>query len=168
MSTPITLYDVVFGPGGKRYSYLAGGEEYAVDECVVVPAEQLKTILRRASDAESKAFGKAESSKKTKAKAAPAKQSDDTFISDGLQPDGSLVISYEDYGVESFGGMDYEVIYKLEPDAVKKLRAYLSAGHTGSIEYMIREECGPGYRKKALTELFEEAGVEYKYSTWIS
>lgn len=194
MSTPITLYDVVFVPGGKRYSYLAGGEEYEVGECVVVPAGkdgreavvqiaavrscepgelrvpegQLKTIIRRASEAEREAFGKAEASRKPKAKAAPAKQSDDTYISEGLQPDGSLVISYEDYGVESFGGMDYEVIYKLEPDAVKKLKAYLSAGHTGSIECMIREECGPGYRKKALTELFEEAGVEYKYFTWIS
>lgn len=51
---------------------------------------------------------------------------------------------------------------------MKKLRAYLSASHTGSIECMIREECGRGYRKKALTELFEEAGVEYKYFTWIS
>lgn len=140
MSTPITLYDVVFVPGGKRYSYLAGADGYAVGECVVVPAgkggreavvqiaavrscepselrvpeEQLKTIIRRADEAESESFAKAEVHKKPKVKAAPAKQSDDTYISDGLQPDGSLVISYEDYGVESFGGMDYEVIYKLE------------------------------------------------------
>ena len=36
------------------------------------------------------------------------------------------------------------------------------------IEYMILQECGPGYRRKALTELFSEAGVEYTKFTWIT
>lgn len=192
MSKAITLYDVIFGPGGKRYSYLAGGEEYAVDECVVVPAgkggreavvqiaavrscepgelrvpaEQLKTIIRRADEAESKAFGKPAAAK-AKAPKTPAKP-DSSYIAEGLQSDGSLLICYEDYGVEAFGGMDYEVTYKLNPENTKKLHAYLSARYTGGIEYMILQECGPGYRRKALTELFSEAGVEYTKFTWIA
>lgn len=189
MSTPITLYDVVFVPGGKRYSYLAGADVYAVGECVVVPAGKdgreavvqieavrgcepgeltvpLKTILRRASEAESKAFGKPAAAK-AKAPRTPAKP-DSLYIAEGLQPDGSLIICYEDYGVESFGGMDYEVTYKLNPENTEKLHAYLSARYTGGIEYMILQECGPGYRRKALTELFSEAGVEYTSLTWMS
>lgn len=189
MSTPITLYDVVFVPGGKRYSYLAGADGYAVGECVVVPAGRdgreavvqiaavrsckpegllvpLKTILRRASEAESKAFGKPAAAK-AKAPRTPAKP-DSSYIAEGLQPDGSLIICYEDYGVEAFSGMDYEVTYRLNPENTAKLRAYLSARYTGGIEYMIVQECGPGYRRKALTELFSEAGVEFEQFTWIA
>ena len=64
--------------------------------------------------------------------------------------------------------MDYEVTYKLNPENTKKLHTYLSARYTGGIEYMIVQECGPGYRRKALTELFSEAGVEYTSFTWMS
>lgn len=198
MSTPIiTLYDVVFATGGKRYSYLAGTLNYDLEEYVVVPVgrddqekvakivemkhyspselrlpvEQLKTILRRASAAEREAFEKQSSRTPKKAKGKTNKASfatDDAYITEGLQRDGSLIICYEDYGVDSFDGMDYEVIYELNPENTKKLQEFLSAKYTGNIEYMIIQECGLGYRKKALTELFEEAGVEYSHFSWIS
>lgn len=198
MSTPIiTLYDVVFTTDGKRYSYLAGTLDYDIEEYVVVPVgrgeietvakivamkhcstselllpvEQLKTILRRASTEEREAFNKSTLTTPKKSKEKTDKTSfaaDNTYISEGIQSDGSLILCYEDYGVDAFDGMDYEVTYELNPENTKKLQEFLSAKYTGNIEYMIIQECGLGYRKKALTELFEEAGVEFSHFSWIS
>lgn len=71
-------------------------------------------------------------------------------------------------GKNIMDGMDYEITYELNPENTKKLHEYLSVKHNGGLEHMIIQECGPGYRKKALVELFEEAGVEYNHFSWIS
>ena len=73
-----------------------------------------------------------------------------------------------DYGSELFGGMDVEVIYKLDPDETEKLRAFLAERYVGSIESMLMQECGQNFMKRGPMELFEEAGVKYEKFVWIS
>ena len=141
---------------------------------VSVPTADLKRILRLANEEERGQFAKPHKPKAQKAKKQPGKASkrdvaaDPPYIADGLQPDGSLIISYSDYNVEIYGGEDIEVVYELSPSDTAKLHAYLAQKYTGSIESMLLEECGSNYLKKGPTELFEEAGVKYERFVWIS
>ena len=141
---------------------------------VSVPSVNLKTILRPANEKEMGQFAKPHKAKTKKAKKQLGKASkrdvaaDPPYIADGLQPDGSLIISYSDSNVEIYGGEDIEVVYKLDPPDAAKLHAYLAQKYTGSIESMLLEECGSNYLKKGPTELFEEAGVKYERFVWIS
>lgn len=191
------IYNVQFTPKGKSYSYISDEDSFNVGDVVIVCAgkdnheaavrivskespcdaessvavEKLKRILRAANDEERVAFVK---TKKTNAKKpfrsshAEPEQNNRPYETDGVQPDGSLVVSYADYGSEFFGGMDVEVIYKLDPGETEKLRAFLAERHVGSIESMLRQECGQNFMKRGPMELFEEAGVKYEKFVWIS
>lgn len=196
LENKMNTYDVEFTPGGKTYSYIAD-DSYNVGDMVIVcagrdnhetvvrivskkasgdvgltvPPEKLKRILRCANEEERKAFSKTKVSKthkKPHSDYSTQEQNSRPYEADGLQPDGSLVVSYEDYASEFFGGMDVEVIYKLDADNTERLRIYLSEKYTGSIESMLMQECGQNYMKKGPMELFEEAGVKYEKFVWIS
>ena len=188
---------VEYTPGGKTYSYVADDEVFNVGDMVIVyagkdnretvvqivskksscdaglsvPFEKLKHILRRADEKEKEAFPKLKISKvKKNSHLGHVTQEENSrpYETDGLQPDGSLVVSYSDYGSEFFGGMDVEVIYKLDADDTEKLRTFLSKKYVGSIESMLLQECGKNFMKKGPMELFEEAGVKYEKFVWIS
>lgn len=191
------ICDVEFTPGGKTYSYIADDEPFNVGDMVIVcagmdnhetvvrivskrpsrdtdvsvPNEKLKHILRRADEKERATFPKSKAPK-AKKKSHPNYGTQETnnrpYETDGLQPDGSLVVSYADYGSEFFGGMDVEVIYKLDADDTEKLRTFLSKKYVGSIESMLLQECGQNFMKKGPMELFEKAGVKYEKFVWIS
>ena len=191
------IYNVQFTPNGKPYSYISEEDSFNVGDVVIVcagkdnheaavrivskrpscdeessvPVEKLKRILRLADEEERVAFAKAKKPKIKKSAnsnhTAP-EQNNRPYEMDGLQPDGSLVVSYADYGSEFFGGMDVEVIYKLDPGEAEKLRAFLAERHVGSIESMLMQECGQNFMKRGPMELFEEAGVKYEKFVWIS
>ncbi len=191
------ICNVEFAPGGKTYSYVADDEVFNVGDMVIVcagkdnhetvarivskqdpcdarlsvPAEKLKHILRHADEKEQAAFPKLKilkAIKKSNLDYAAQETNGRPYETDGLQTDGSLVVSYADYGSEFFGGMDVEVIYKLDADNTEKLRRYLSKKYVGSIESMLMQECGKSFMKKGPMELFEEAGVKYEKFVWIS
>ncbi len=82
--------------------------------------------------------------------------------------DGSIRISYEDYGVEAFDGSDYEVIYTLDMKNAHKLRKLLSENHQGSLEEMIRMEFGECLDKKSFASYCSENDIEQDCFTWIS
>ena len=193
----LLICDVEFTPGGETYSYVADDESFNVGDMVIVcagndnhetvvrivskksscdvglsvPAEKLKHILHHADEKERATFPKSKAPK-AKKKSHPDYGTQETnsrpYETDGLQPDGSLVVSYADYGSEFFGGMDVEVIYKLDADDAEKLRIFLSKKYVGSIEAMLMEECGRNFMKKGPMELFEEAGVKYEKFVWIN
>ena len=193
----IVLCSVEFSSGGKTYSYMdesasfkegdivlvqAGKENHesvvrivskkrcSVD-CLPLPLEKIKSIIRRANEEEMASFrqsGQLKSKKKNSKQSKKVAHREEPNVSEGVQPDGSLVFSYEDYAVELFDGMDYEVTYKLDAENAEKLREYLSKKYKGSLMYMIEQECGYGYRKKSVTELFDEVGVRYDHFVWIS
>lgn len=193
----LLICDVEFTPGGKTYSYVADDESFNVGDMVIVcagkdnhetvvrivakkslcdaglsvPSEKLKHVLRRASAEERAAFPKSKTPKAKKRfhlNDASQETNSRPYETDGLQQDGSLVVSYADYGSEFFGGMDVEVIYKLDADDTEKLRTFLSKKYVGSIESMLMQECGQNFMKKGPMELFEEAGVKYEKFVWIS
>ena len=193
----VTLLMVEFVPGGRTYSYISESDSFSEGDIVVVragkdnhestvrivskeccpvddlpfPLERIKHVLRRATENEIAAFKQSRPAKPKKKTKQTEKEvyKEEPYISEGTQPDGSLVLSYADYGVESFGSMDYEVTYKLDPANTEKLREYLSKRHTGSsIESLIEQECGGDYRKKGPMELFKEAGVAFTHFVWIS
>ena len=191
------IYNVQFTPKGKTYSYISDENSFNVGDVVIVcagkdnheatvrivsknsscdpetsvPVEKLKRILRVADEEERVAFVK---TKETNAKKpfrsshVEPEQNNRPYETDGVQPDGSLVVSYADYGSEFFGGLDVEVIYKLDPVETEKLRAFLAERHVGSIESMLMQECGQNFMKRGPMELFEEAGVKYEKFVWIS
>ena len=192
-----TIYEVEFSPNGRTYSYLAGEEPFEIGDSVVVLAGKdsreaivrivakrccrgnelpvsigkMKQIVRRANDSEGSSFGKEKPQKPKKSKRAKANVEDlrkDPIVYEGFQEDGSFVFSYEDYGVDFYDGADVEVIYKLDAENAEKLRMFLGKKYVGGLEYMLVQECGSDYRKKAPTELFDEAGVKYESFTWIA
>lgn len=181
------LYEVEFLPGGKTYSYISDKGSFSKGDIVIVnagsnnhetavrivakkeftadsirfPMEQLKHILRLANEQESHEFVRLKKRKENELKKSLEKQkSEITYVSEGMQPDGSFVFSYEDYGVDSFDGMDIETTYILDAENTEKLRLYLSKKYVGSLESMLAQECGQDNRKKAAIELFEEAGIQ--------
>lgn len=191
------ICNVEFAPGGKTYSYVADDEVFNVGDMVIVCAgkdnhetvvrivskrpsgdtdlsvstKKLKHILRRADEKERATFPKLKTPKaitKSNLDHAAQETSSRPYETDGLQPDGSLVVSYADYGSEFFSGMDVEVIYKLDAEDTEKLRTFLSKKYAGSIESMLMQECGKNFMKKGPMELFEEAGVKYEKFVWIS
>ena len=197
LENKMIICNVEFAPAGKTYSYVADDEVFNVGDMVIVcagkdnhetvvrivskqdpcdarlsvPVEKLKHILRHADEKERSAFPKLKTPKaitKSNLDHAAQETTNRPYETDGLQPDGSLVVSYADYGSEFFGGMDVEVIYKLDADDTEKLRTFLSKKYVGSIEAMLMQECGQNFMKKGPMELFEEAGVKYEKFVWIS
>ena len=188
-----TICDVEFYPGGRTYSYIAEEGRYSVGDLVVVtagkdnheatvrivtkkpyelstsqiPVEQMKHILRLVSEEEKSAFAKPHHPKLKKRKPlcdyGKVESNDSSYLAEGLQPDGSFIISYSD----SYDGMDVEVNYNLDSENTEKLRAFLFERYKGSLESMLIQECGYGYREKGLMVLFDEIGLEYGHFTWI-
>ena len=138
----------------------------------------LKRVLRHANENEIEAFSKPQGLKQKKAKKQSHKKADlkysynepepaRPYDTEGLQPDGSLIVSYYDSASDFYGG-DVEVIYKLDPENTELLREYLSRKYYGNVESMFYQECGQNCMKKGPTELFEEIGVKYERFVWIS
>ncbi len=194
MEDNVELCSVEFFANGRMYSYLAENDYYSVGDLVVVcagkdnheatvrivakkpydsaalpiPVEQMKYILRLATEEEKCAFAKVHLPKLKKKNPlydySKDSSNDTSYVAEGLQSNGSFVISYSD----SYDGMDVEVNYNLDPENTEKLRAFLSEKYKGGLESMLIQECGHGYQKKSLTELFDEIGVKYGHFTWIN
>ena len=191
-----TKFMVEFVPRGKNYSYISEVDSFSEGDIVIVragkdnhespvrivskkrclvddlpfPLERMKHILRQATEDEIVSFKQSRPAKPKKKVKKTEKETnkEEPYVSEGMQPDGSLVFSYADYGVESFGGMDYEVTYRLDAMNTEKLREFLSKKYSGSLMYMIEQECGQDFRKKGPEELFEEVNVEFAHFVWIS
>ena len=81
----------------------------------------------------------------------------------------ALKISCEDYGVESFGGGDYEVIYTLNKENRLKLYDELSgAGYFGSLSDMIKEHFGLSFEKEVFSDYCSRHSIEFDRHIWIS
>ena len=79
-----------------------------------------------------------------------------------------LRVSCEDFGVECFGGSDYEYIYTFDRINRKKLWKLLrSKNVAGSMEEMIREYFGVSLEKVPFGCFCDEHGIEYDLFTWV-
>ena len=82
-------------------------------------------------------------------------------------PQGGIQVSYEDYNVEFYDGMDYEAIYTFDAANMEKLRSILAKDHKGPLESMIREEFGDCLEKKSFAMWLDENDIKYKFFNWI-
>ena len=80
-----------------------------------------------------------------------------------------LLVSYEDFDVECFGGSDYEVTYLLDRSGREKLRkALVREGLSGTLEEMILAHFGACLDLDSFADYCDRLGIRYKFSTWIS
>lgn len=82
--------------------------------------------------------------------------------------DGKTSIIVEDYGVEEFGGADYEMIYTLDIDNLRKLTQKLAENNQGSLEQMIEAEFGIHLDMKPFGQWLKDNGINYEFFSWIS
>lgn len=75
-------------------------------------------------------------------------------------------IGVVDYGVEMFGGGDYERFYVLDKENAKKLKAYLGVRHKGSFEDMLKEEYGENFEFMQFEGDCEKLGIKYILNSW--
>lgn len=92
---------------------------------------------------------------------------------------GGVSIGIEDYGVEAFGGADYEWIYTFDGANTEKLIATLSkaqgingfkrflAPDKGTLESMIEEEFGIHLDKKSMKLWLDSNGIAYDFNSWV-
>lgn len=79
--------------------------------------------------------------------------------------DGSVNISYEDYG--TYGGSDYEVIYKLDAENADKLTSLLLSGANRELDDLLTEKFGKKLDKESFGSFCEENDIKYRLFTWI-
>ena len=81
--------------------------------------------------------------------------------------DGSIEISYEDLGVEFFGGGDYEVIYTLDAANAEKLKNKLQELYSGNMKELITAYFGECLDKEPFSITCKSWGIEYELFTWV-
>lgn len=94
-------------------------------------------------------------------------------------PCGGFSIGIEDYGVEEFGGADYEWIYTLDLANTQKMFDALAHTHfgllkepydgvKGALERMIEAEFGIHLDKKSIRLWFRQNSIEFEFFSWVS
>ena len=82
--------------------------------------------------------------------------------------DGGIRIIYEDYGVEMFGGWDYEATYVLDAGNRRLLEEYLRINNRGSLKEMLVSEFGKALEKKSFAAVCDENGIQFELNTCIN
>ena len=79
---------------------------------------------------------------------------------------GKISIGYEDYGVDMFGGGDFEKTYYLDKENSKKLIAALKKEYKGKLQKMIEDAFGKNFSDPDFWDFCKSNGIEYTSSTW--
>lgn len=82
------------------------------------------------------------------------------------QNDGSIRVEVVDYGVEEFGGRDWESWYEINKENAEKLYTELSKIHSGTFEEMLVLEFGETFKMPEFEKFCKEHNVEYSHMTW--
>lgn len=80
--------------------------------------------------------------------------------------DKSIRVEVIDYGVEEFGGQDWESCYDLTKENAAILFNELKKLHNGSFEQMLIAEFGEGFRTFEFEKFCKEHGIHYSHYTW--
>ncbi len=82
-----------------------------------------------------------------------------------LNNDGTLRVGYEDYGVDFFGGGDFECYYTFERDCVDKLCVALGTDRDG-LEKTLGEFVGEDFDSPRLEKLCKDNDITYSRMTY--
>lgn len=80
--------------------------------------------------------------------------------------EGSIRVEVVDYGVEEFGGRDWESWYELNKVNAEKLYTELSKIHSGTLKEMLILEFGERFNTLGFEKFCKEHNVEYSHMTW--
>lgn len=80
--------------------------------------------------------------------------------------DGSIRVEVVDYGVEEFGGRDWESWYDLNKDNADLLFSELKRLHSGDFEQMLIAQFGETFKTSEFEKFCKEHGIEYNHCTW--
>ena len=79
-----------------------------------------------------------------------------------LNPDGAVVIGYEDYDVDIFDGDDYEVTYLLDAENFNNLLYHLNIPLNQDTKKQLKKEFGKYFDSRKVEEFCKEPGVTYE------
>ena len=80
--------------------------------------------------------------------------------------DGSVELFYADYGVEEFGGHDYECTYRLNKENADKFRAALSKLYCGSLREKVVAAFTEVFSETKFNAFCKENDIEFAKETW--
>ena len=79
-----------------------------------------------------------------------------------LNPDGSVMIGYEDYDVDIFDGDDYEVTYLLDTENFTNLLHYLNIPLNRDTKKLLKKEFRQHFDSRKFEEFCKEHGITYE------
>ena len=80
--------------------------------------------------------------------------------------DGTIELFYVDFGVEEFGGHDFECTYNLDFENSEKLRNALKKQYTGTLKEMIVSAFTEVFSARKFREFCRENEIQYDVSFW--
>lgn len=80
--------------------------------------------------------------------------------------DGSVRLEVVDYGVEEFGGGDWESWYELDKINAGLLKKELEKSRFGSFRDMLIAEFGEGFSVLKFERFCNERGIKYSHASW--
>jgi hypothetical protein len=80
--------------------------------------------------------------------------------------DGSVRAEVVDYGVEEFGGHDWESWYDLDSVNAKKLFDELKKEHSGTFKQMMVAEFGEVFEAFRFERFCREKGIKFERGSW--
>ena len=81
---------------------------------------------------------------------------------------GQISIGYEDYGVDMFGGGDFERTYRFDKVNSEKFREALAKEYSGTLEEMVEEAFGRNFADWKFFDFCKRYGIRFNTSSWTS
>ena len=80
--------------------------------------------------------------------------------------DGTIELFFCDYGVEEFGGHDYECTYKFDKENSDKFRIALSNNYSGSLKEMVIAAFTKDFSVPVFYNFCKEYDITFEKSVW--
>ncbi len=80
--------------------------------------------------------------------------------------DGTIELFYVDYGVEQFGGRDFECTYKLDKENAEKFRKALNERYTGTLSEKVISAFTKNFNTTAFNDFCRQHGIAFDQTTW--
>ena len=80
--------------------------------------------------------------------------------------DGTVELFFVDFGVEEFGGHDYECTYILDKDNATKFRNELSKLYSGTLEEKVISAFTKNFSVSKFNKFCQANGIDFQKTTW--
>lgn len=80
--------------------------------------------------------------------------------------DGTIELFFCDFGVEEFGGHDYECTYKFDKENSDKFRSELGKLYSGTLEEMVIAAFTKNFSDSKFNDFCKANNIDYQKITW--